>query len=191
MSETGCAAIGAAVVPRSGVACEPRQISRRQILTGLAFMGAGAAGATIVSTAIEPSHGAAPHALPAAPPRTSLALRGESLRFDTIGTVPGALPAFDRPFGARGTLVSELGEVGRFEITPMPGLGGVLQLHTFEMGEGTLLGMGSAASGGAGTFAVIGGTGAYRGASGSYTARLGDGRAAPVAEFVFDLTLGA
>jgi hypothetical protein len=120
-----------------------------------------------------------------------MALRGESVRFETVGAVPGALPAFDRPFGARGTLVSEEGAVGRFEITPMPALGGVLQLHTFEMSEGTLLGMGSAVSGGAGTFAVVGGTGAYRGASGSYTARLGDGRAVPVAEFVFDLTLGA
>ena len=191
MSEAGCAAVGAAVVPRPGAACEPRQLSRRQILTGLAFMGAGAAGAAVVTTAIEPLHDGGAQPVPAAAPRTSMALRGESVRFETVGAVPGALPAFDRPFGARGTLVSEQGEVGRFEITPMPGLGGVLQLHTFEMGDGTLLGMGSAVSGGAGTFAVVGGTGAYRGASGSYTARLGDGRAAPVADFDFDLTLGA
>jgi hypothetical protein len=191
MSEAGCAAIGAAVVPRPGEACEPRQLSRRQILTGLAFMGAGAAGAAVVTTAIEPLHDAGTQAVPAAPPRTRLALRGESIRFETVGSVPGALPAFDRPFGARGTLVSEQGEVGRFEITPMPGVGGILQLHTFEMSEGTLLGMGAAVSAGEGTFAVVGGTGAYRGASGSYTARLGDGRAAPLADFDFDLTLGA
>ena len=191
MSEAGCAAIGAAVVPRPGDASERRQISRRQILTGLAFMGAGAAGAAVVTTAIEPLHAGGAQPVPVAPPRTSLALRGESVRFDTVGAVPGELPAFDRPFGARGKLIGEYGEVGRLEITPMPGLGGVLQLHTFEMSDGTLLGMGSAAAGGTGTFAVVGGTGAYRGASGSYTARLGDGRAAPVADFDFDLTLGA
>jgi hypothetical protein len=191
MSEAGFAAIGAAVVPTSVEVCEPRHMSRRQVLTGLAFMGAGAASAAVVTTAIEPLHDKGTQPVPVSPPRTTLALRGESIRFEPIGSVPGALPAFDRPFGARGTLVNEQGEAGRFEITPMPGVGGILQLHTFEMSEGTLLGMGAAVSAGEGTFAVVGGTGAYRGASGSYTARLADGRAAPLAEFDFDLTLGA
>ena len=83
-----------------------------------------------------------------------------------------------------------MGEVGRFEITPMPGLGGVLQLHTFEMGEGTLLGMGSAAPAGWERCCRRRNR-RVRGASGSYTARLGDGRAVPMADFDFDLTLGA
>jgi len=190
MGEMGYAA-DAAIVPAHRLADEPRHMSRRQILTGLAFMGAGAAGAAVVSTAIEPLHDGKAQAVPAPPSRTSLTLHGESVRFETAEMVPGAMPAFDRPFGARGTLVGELGEVGRFEIAPMPGLGGGLQLHTFEFDDGTLLGIGSAGSGGAGTFTVVGGTGAYRGASGSYTARIGDGRVAPTADFDFDLTLGA
>jgi hypothetical protein len=112
------------------------------------------------------------------------------VRIEPLGAVPGMLPPVDGPRGARGSLVDDVGKAGRFEITPMPGTAGVLELHTFELVDGTLLGMGSAARG-TGAFAVVGGTGRYHGASGSYTARLADGRTAPEAEFLFDLTLGA
>ena len=64
-----------------------------------------------------------------------------------------------------------------------------MQLHSFELDGGTLLGMG-ASTGGEGTFAVIGGTGRYQGVTGSYTARVGadsSGRQTS-AEFKFDLS---
>ena len=63
-----------------------------------------------------------------------------------------------------------------------------LELHTFTLEDGTILGMGSARSDGA-TFAVVGGSGRYAGARGSYVSEQrplglgGDGTAA------FDLTL--
>jgi hypothetical protein len=67
---------------------------------------------------------------------------------------------------------------------------GTLEYHTFKLAEGTLIGMGAAAPG-EGVFAVVGGTGRYSGASGSYTAQQrpydlgGDGSA----EFTFNLTI--
>lgn len=44
-----------------------------------------------------------------------------------------------------------------------------LELHTFTLEGGTILGMGSALPG-AGTFAIVGGSGTYANARGSYTA---------------------
>ena len=60
-----------------------------------------------------------------------------------------------------------------------------VELHTFQLEEGTLLGMGRV-----GGYAVVGGTGAYAGASGAYVFEHlaehlgGDGSA----HFVIDLT---
>jgi hypothetical protein len=65
-----------------------------------------------------------------------------------------------------------------------------LQLHAFELETGTIHGLGSAARGAEGSFVVLGGTGRFAGARGSYVARLrprelgGDGSA----EFEFALT---
>jgi hypothetical protein len=44
-----------------------------------------------------------------------------------------------------------------------------MQMHTIQLPEGNLVGMGTAVAGEA-TYAVIGGTGRYLGATGSYTA---------------------
>ena len=64
-----------------------------------------------------------------------------------------------------------------------------LELHTFTLEDGTLLGMGSSIKG-VSVFSIVGGTGRYQGARGSYTARQGipelggDG----TASFEIDLT---
>jgi hypothetical protein len=114
------------------------------------------------------------------------------VRIQAIGQQPGRLPPLDRPFAARGEFVDADGAIlGSFAITPLPEAAGGLQLHTFELEGGTLLGMG-AATAGEGTFAIVGGTGRYRGAAGSYTARVGadaSGRLAS-AQFTFDLIGG-
>src|SRR5262245_21604457 len=47
-----------------------------------------------------------------------------------------------------------------------------LEIHTFDLEDGTIHGLGSAARGSDGTFVVLGGTGRYTGATGSYLARL-------------------
>jgi len=46
-----------------------------------------------------------------------------------------------------------------------------LEIHTFSLAGGTLLGLGTAARGADGHFVVVGGTGRYAGASGTYVAR--------------------
>jgi hypothetical protein len=65
-----------------------------------------------------------------------------------------------------------------------------MELHTFTLPAGTIMGQGVATPGGGGRFAVVGGTGAYAGARGFYTATQeplewgGSGKA----EFAFELT---
>ena len=46
-----------------------------------------------------------------------------------------------------------------------------LEIHTFDLREGTIHGLGSAVRGADGHFVVLGGTGKYTGATGSYLAR--------------------
>jgi hypothetical protein len=67
--------------------------------------------------------------------------------------------------------------VGSFSAASLPAAA-ALELHTFELGDGSIFGVGAGAAEQA-TFAVIGGTGQYAGASGSYVARhsLRDGTA--------------
>jgi hypothetical protein len=111
---------------------------------------------------------------------------GERLRPGERGTVYGEL--FDRPdgkplgrfYGARTALQALPGRVDQAD--------GSIETHTFVLQEGSLLGMGSALGDGS-VFAIVGGTGRYAGARGTYVAtqRLrelgGDG----TAEFVIDL----
>lgn len=110
-----------------------------------------------------------------------LPLQGERM------TVFGEL--LDRKGGSKigefyGAHVSTLSPFG-----PTPFAAGAIEMHTFNLEGGTILGMGSH-WGGSGTYAVVGGTGRYVGVRGSYTAEQrplelrGDGTAL----FVLDLT---
>jgi len=73
---------------------------------------------------------------------------------------------------------------GSFNSVVLPSGGDGVELHTFQLVGGTLLGMGRV-----GGYAIVGGTGTFAGASGAYlfehliTARGGDGSA----NFVIDL----
>jgi len=49
--------------------------------------------------------------------------------------------------------------------------GAVMEIHNFTLPEGTLVGIGAAAPGESGLFTVVGGSGRYQGATGSYLAR--------------------
>jgi hypothetical protein len=62
-----------------------------------------------------------------------------------------------------------------------------LELHTFRLPEGTIVGSGMLGHGD-GVFAVLGGTGRFAGARGSYTARPLDQSDAPTTELRFTLT---
>ncbi len=102
-----------------------------------------------------------PDATPGIPGRPSR-LEGDSVLLDPRG----------RPAGTFNSLVLPSGRDG-------------VELHTFQLDGGTLLGMGRV-----GGYAIVGGTGGFAGASGAYVfehqteARGGDGSA----NFVIDLT---
>jgi hypothetical protein len=101
----------------------------------------------------------------------SRTIYGRDWRLHSPNRVPGeAPPAGDRQT-PQGRLVDARGRtIGAFSSAALAGAGGALELHTFALdGEGQIFGVGAAGDGNA-TFAVIGGTGRYSGARGSYVA---------------------
>lgn len=136
-------------------------VSRRRIVQAL-VVGAGALGAASVGRAAvaqEPGSGA-----------RALVLQGRQFRTQRLGATPGQLPESSHTPATSGELVLADDASGRFASTSVPGSGGQFVLHSFDLGDGTLLGMGSGSLTD-GAFAVVGGTGRYAGARGSYTAR--------------------
>lgn len=105
-------------------------------------------------------------AAPAATAATSLDLEGMRMRAAGDGD-GGAMSA---------TIIDRSGaEVGSFSSTPLAaaaeGEAPGTALHSFSTPEGMIFGLGAAARGDEpATFAIVGGTGAYSGASGNYTA---------------------
>ena len=92
---------------------------------------------------------------------------GDAIRLGDHGAVYGEL--LDGPNGR--TLGQFYGS--RLAIQSVPGgharADASVEVHTFVLPEGTLVGMGTALPGGA-VFAIVGGTGAYAAAQGSYVA---------------------
>ncbi len=109
-------------------------------------------------------------------------LRFYARRWQTLshGHLPGELPVASNPIHRQGDLSSAIGgqKTGEFCATcffPVSSFGtrnssgANMELHTFALGEDTLFGMGSSQSAGAGqVFAILGGTGRFTGARGSY-----------------------
>jgi hypothetical protein len=115
----------------------------------------------------------------------------------TGGRRLGDLPRDGDRLSVRGDLLAQPDgeQVGEFHAAAFalggaehPAEGERLELHTFKLRDGSLFGTGTA--GAEGVFAVVGGTGHYAGARGTYVARQahadlgGDGSA----EFVFSLS---
>jgi hypothetical protein len=145
--------------------------SRRSVLKRGLLVAAGALGVTAGGKEAR----AVTRTLP-----DELRLFGRSWRLDAPGRVPGE----QIRRGDTGVVYGELVDapkgkpLGRFfgsrlAVQSAPG-GNVradasVEVHTFVLPDGTLVGMGTALPGES-VFAIVGGTGVYAGASGSYTA---------------------
>ena len=170
-----------------------RRQALRHGLTLIAYAAGIGATSARASTAISDS--------PQSP--STLILQGRHWRITSQDLKRGELPTEGARMMARGELVNGSArprKIGSFFATyyrlSNPGKvpasePGTLELHTFVLPEGTIIGSGTANSAidSEGHFAIIGGTGRYQGIKGSYTARQsyrelgGDGKA------TFTLTL--
>ncbi|MDP9491673.1 MAG: dirigent protein [Actinomycetota bacterium] len=167
---------------------ESNGTTRRSVLAKLLLLGGGAAGVGILARDQLGDGGPAPAA--PLPVGEKLTLRGRDWRLHSPNLVPGErAPAGDRST-PQGRFVDEQERtIGSFSSAALPSVGSALELHTLELADGSLFGVGAGRLGAA-TFAVIGGTGRFTGATGSYMARQslretgGDG----TAEFTVTLT---
>jgi len=167
-------------------------LSRRHVLSGIAAF--GAAGVAIKAPKLRddgaPTPGAAAGGAAGKSPDDSQHHRGH---FTLHGSSSNLLTPDDGgPSTTTADIVDGHGNaIGSFWSAAVAAGGSVLLFHTFVLPEGTLQGEGSGPLEEA-TFAIVGGTGSFKGGSGQYVARQrpissgGDGSA----EFVFDLTPG-
>jgi hypothetical protein len=137
-----------------------------------------------------------------APGKPTLTLRGTDWHLLASGLKRGDLPKRGDQVSVSGTLsiAPATDAVGSFfasvqHLDSRVGHGSYAtvqqETHTFQLPEGTLFGIGTTVPGADGAFAIVGGTGRYLGASGSYVAQQnpfetgGDGTA------VFTITLNS
>lgn len=163
--------------------------TRASLLKRLGFLATGALGGGI---AVRAAQGGDETPAPVtAPTRTTreLQLYGREWRLQRPGVEFGKLPTAGDPVLPAGVIVDGRGrEVGRFHAAALQSAE-AFHLHTFELQEGTIHGIGPGTLD-AGSYAVVGGTGRFAGASGTYEARQflrelgGDG----TAEFTFNLS---
>jgi hypothetical protein len=115
----------------------------------------------------------------AVPTGTELSLYGRYLHLHSSSRRAGVVPAkgdrhsayaelLDRP---QGSVVGHFTAARLAQDSPFAAGASSLELHTFSLKDGTIYGLGSAAPGVDGRFVILGGTGRYSGAQGSYVAR--------------------
>jgi len=116
-----------------------------------------------------------PAALPApatsVPRSANLVLHGRDWRLGSHTAEHGRAPRPDEPRTPKGRIVDADGKhLGTFKAANVLGYSGALQLQTFDLVDGTIVGIGA---GGVHEtpFAIVGGTGRYVGASGTYVGR--------------------
>ncbi len=145
--------------------------TRGSLLKRAAILAGGAIGIGVAGRASAATPAAAPAAVPLRQAKArQLTLAGRDWRLARPGVEHGKLPAANQPAVPLGRIVDARGrELGQFHAAALPGLT-AFHLHTFELAEGTILGLGASALD-HGTYAIVGGTGRYAGASGTYVAR--------------------
>ena len=100
----------------------------------------------------------------------SRTIYGRDWRLHSPNRVPGERPAAGDRATPQGRLVDGNDQhLGSFSSAALAG-GGAIELHTFDLEHGQIFGVGASARA-EGSFAVIGGTGRYAGATGNYVAR--------------------
>lgn len=149
--------------------------TRRSILGVGALALAGLAGAVGLGSIAERARSAPGAVVPGAP----VELHGSEWHLRAPDLRPGVLPERGDRVTIAGVLSGSPGgtPIGSFFATSMhlDTVGAArfataeMQIHTIQLPEGNLVGMGTAVAGEA-TYAVIGGTGRYLGATGSYSA---------------------
>lgn len=150
--------------------------SRRQMLKSSLALAAGAVGFGAARKAIGGSGGADPPPAPtssSARMPKSLSLTGRNVHAVSNGRPMGHGPDAGERTALSGELVDANGAaLGNFYVSstafgsPLDGPAPVVESHTFRLPDGTIHGMGTADD----AFAIVGGTGRYLGARGSYTA---------------------
>lgn len=162
--------------------------TRASLLKRLALLAGGVLGAGVAVRSATGSDDGEATAAPLAKTSSELLLYGRDWRLHRPGVAFGKLPTSSDHALPSGRIV-DAGEreLGSFRAAALPGAG-AFHLHTFELAEGTILGIGANRLD-EGSYAIVGGTGRYAGASGTYTARQflrelgGDG----TAEFTLNL----
>jgi hypothetical protein len=180
---------------------EGRSATRRAVLRqGLFAIGALAGLAGLTGIAEKARSGALQ--MPARGAQT-LRLYGTGWHLAAPGLRRGDLPKRGDQVSVSGSLLLAPGDAqaGTFYSTVMhlDGAGGhgpyaaaQLETHTFQLADGTLVGIGTSTGDGENVYSIVGGTGRFLGVTGSYTARQspletgGDG----TAEFVLTFNTG-
>lgn len=144
--------------------------ARRSIITrGAAGVAAGLA--LLIGRSDSGPTRVAPHANRSGPRTLELFGRGWTAHADDLKF--GELPKSGERYAVYGDLVDTPGgkKVGDFAsaVFTLEAFGNTMEMHTLNIAGGSIIGMGSG-TGAKRTFAIVGGTGAYSGARGSYVA---------------------
>ena len=149
--------------------------SRRSLLGRGALLAAGALGLSAARWD-RPALGAA---VPTKGGDTKVRLYGRNFHLHSGAAPAGKVPAkgdrhsaygelLDRP---NGTVVGHFSAAHLTHDSPFAAAASSLEIHTFTLKDGTILGLGTVARGAEGHFVIVGGTGRYAGAQGGYVAR--------------------
>ena len=166
-------------------AVERAGTTRRALISRGLWAITGAVGLGVAGTGV--ALGAAEEPASAAGP-AQLTLVVHDVRFTSPSAKPGALPDAGAIASPHGALHDTAGQhLGRFSGGTLPGSGGQIAIQRFTFADGTIIGMGS---GGLDReeYAVVGGTGRYAGAIGTYVAQVRPGAHGRDAEFQISVT---